>query len=465
LSAVVKELRELTFLQSQGDNYAVSSSNTDHGHCILAELSQSHRIIVVDDLEGPSVLSTELINEARALKDRENPHEKVLVSLYTPDLMKIIGELDPRLSLVNSEYFQWLHSSSGHVRCHLKPDLFTAHHSLVTFLPPYQNALECAGGRHFGKFLNWGCRASIHCIWDCKWKIDVDAFGQKVKYLQLVGGSNKIPLRLKGILFDVDGFWMINSIGTSILDVQKCRLDQKGSRKAMMDFLTVTTDPWNEATEALCERWGVTIPDFRTKVFTEYDVEPVSAILGAGAHGRVFKLENDTRVMKVVVGDDSDGVELEYKVMLGINNSDDALLRVAVFPVVEDTFLSGFTLDGIKYAGYLMAAEGERIPSPVSDANLNKLATSLFQLHNASVPHGDPRVANALLHEGRVKWIDFRASEADVTQVNMTRDVKILLGSLNNKLVPYVSPQIEEYIKVPTVQKLFEILKMHVGEA
>jgi hypothetical protein len=71
----------------------------------------------------------------------------------------------------------------------------------------------------------------------------------------------------------------------------------------------------------------------------------------------VFKLEHDTRVMKVVVGDDSDGVELEYKVSLRINYSDAALLRAAVFPVVEETFLSESTLDGIKYAGYLMAAD------------------------------------------------------------------------------------------------------------
>jgi hypothetical protein len=238
-------------------------------------LKQSRRIIVVDELEGPSVLSSTLIGQACALRERESApvHEKFLVSLYTPDLMEVIGELDPRLSLMAPEY----------EACHMKPDLFTAHHSLVTFAPPYQNAPECTGPRHFGKFLDWGCRASIHCIWDCKWKIDVDAFGQKVKYLQLAGeSSNKKPLRLKGILLDVEEFWMVNSVGANILDVPKCRLDQKGSKKVMMDFLTVTADPWNEATEALCARWGVTIPDFRTKVFTEDYVEPVSAILGWG---------------------------------------------------------------------------------------------------------------------------------------------------------------------------------------
>jgi hypothetical protein len=461
LLAVTKELKDMKFVQSSGRN-KISSTNTDHGYSIFTNLKENHRVHVVDVLEGPSVLSSELINQARALREMERPriHEKVLVSLYTPELMKLIGELDPRLSLVNSEYFQWLHCSSGHSSSDMKPDLFTAHHSLVTFAPPYLNAPECTESRHFGKFLNWGCRASIHCIWDCKWKIDIEAFGQKVKYLQITGedsyNHNKKPLWLKGILFDMEEFWMIRSAGEIILDLQRCKLDQNGSRKVMMDFLQVN-DPWIEATEALCATWDVTIPDYHTKVFTADDKEPISAILGAGAHGRVLKLENDARVMKVVVGDASDAVELEYKMMLKMSGI--AELSSAVFPVVNNTFVSGLTSEDVKYTGYLLAAEGERIRLPISVTNLQKLATSLVQLHIASVPHGDPRIDNALLHEGLVKWIDFRATQSIATTMNKTNDVKILLRSLD-KFVPVESALIAEYVKAPTVEKLLEILMM-----
>ena len=43
------------------------------------------------------------------------------------------------------------------------------------------------------------------------------AFGDKCKYLQIIGEEfldiNGIEVRLKGILFDVNAFWMIKSAG------------------------------------------------------------------------------------------------------------------------------------------------------------------------------------------------------------------------------------------------------------
>lgn len=107
--------------------------------------------------------------------------------------------MHPDLRLVNS-------GMSSHKECNLKPDLFTAHHPLIQYTAPYKNAPECDDKRLFGKFVDWENRSSIHCIWDAKWKIDINAFGEKCKYLQISGEDTLdefgVEAKLRNILFD-----------------------------------------------------------------------------------------------------------------------------------------------------------------------------------------------------------------------------------------------------------------------
>jgi hypothetical protein len=116
---------------------------------------------------------------------------------------------------------------SGHSQSDIKPDLFSAYHALIEFHPAYLNAPVCAMKRQFGKFISWQSRASLHCIWDAKWKIDIKAFGEKCKYLQTTGEDavdhNGVALMLKGVLFDFEEFWMITSIGNTIVKVVATR--------------------------------------------------------------------------------------------------------------------------------------------------------------------------------------------------------------------------------------------------
>jgi hypothetical protein len=183
----------------------VSGSNTDHGQAIYNSLMLSGNIRDAPEGEGPAIISPEIYGATLQLeRDPQRPHENVLVNLYTPSLIQVVVQVDPSLRLVNSEYFQWLRCMSGNRKADLKPDLFSAHHSLVEFYAP-----ECVVSRLFGKFVSWECRASVHCIWDAKWSIDMAAFGEKCKYLQITGEDsvdhNGVALRLKGVLFDIHG--------------------------------------------------------------------------------------------------------------------------------------------------------------------------------------------------------------------------------------------------------------------
>ena len=394
---------------------------------------------------------------AKIMFDQEpRPHEKELVSLYTPSLMQILNEVSPDLRLVNSEYFPWLQCVSGHRSSDLKPDLFSGHHSLVQFLPAYARAPACVVPRFFGKFASWESRGSIHCIWDAKWKIDMKAFGEKCKYLQIAGEDcvdyNDVAVKLKGVLFDVEEFWMIRSSGNTIVDVVKCPWTQSGSKQQLVNFLHVA-DPWLEALSCLCDALGVTILDLSSSPPTK---EGQTAFLGSGANGRVFKLSSGP-VIKIVVGRKADNVEKEYKMMLKyLTDPAYQQIQSLVFPVVESTFRDGVVCGGVSYAGYMLGQEGCKIVRPLSDEVKTELAAALYGLHSCDVIHGDPRIENALTLDGTLKWIDFRHSEVVTGKMSRRRDVEILYKSIYGETISAEDANV--YMNEPTFDRLWTVL-------
>ena len=428
--------------------FKVSGSNTDHGHSIYNSLASNGGIVTITSGVGRSVLSSELIAAASDLNLREL-HESELVNLYTPSLIDVVAEVDSLLRLVNSEQYKWLRCVSGHRRSDMKPDLFSAYHPLVRYLPPYREAPSCFVPRVFGKFERWECRSSVHCIWDAKWKIDMEGFGEKCKYLQITGEDcvdhNGVAVKLKGVLFDTEDFWMIRSSGSTIFSLAKCPWRQEGSRQHLIDFLR-NVDPWLEATAALCEQLHETVVDFSGKVSG-------LACLGSGANGRVFLLESG-RVLKIVVGKRSDAVEREFILMQRYHTNDETSL--VVFPVVEGSYRNGVAKD-VSYAGYMLASKGDQMVLPLNAELKGELAIALFRLHAHGLTHGDPRVENALLLDGIVKWIDFRELDAVTTKIDMRRDVCILLQSLGGVLTG-VEDLIEVYVSNPTADNLRNVV-------
>ncbi len=239
---------------------------------------------------------------------------------------------------------------------------------------------------------------------------------------------------------------MIKSSGNTIIGVEKCKWSQPGSKDLLKTFLQVR-DPWMEATNALCEKLGVTIMDYSN--LEEYG----SAWLGTGANGRAFRLIGG-QVVKIVLGEKSDEVEKEYRYMLGYCRSKD--IASFVFPVVEESFHRG-EIEGVKYAGYLLAQEGQKITLPVSNEMKRQLAVSLCELHSHNVNHGDPRIQNVLILDG-VKWIDFRLSHFVLCTTMRSCDVEILFKSLGGVVNDAVRKEISAYADDPTGEKLYSIL-------
>lgn len=178
-----------------------------------------------------------------------------------------------------------------------------------------------------------------------------------------------------------------------------------------------------------------------------------SALLGAGAHGRVFMLTNG-RSIKIVVGkNDSDEVEKEYKLMIQCLERVD--VNPFVFPIVKDSFRSGVAV-GVPYAGYLLEGKGEKITLPVSPIVMTELVALLYALHSKEIIHGDPRIDNVLRLGSDLKWIDFRDCETVTTKVNKRHDVKIFLKSVGYNLSDV---EIDKYVEHTTLDNLTILVK------
>jgi hypothetical protein len=431
----------------------ISASNTDHGSFIFNTLQLTSNVKTAAERPGAEIIiPLDVIGTAVSMRDTKpkRPQENALVNLYTPYLAPVVKAVNPELELVNSEHYKWLRCMSGHRPSDMMPDLFSAHHSLVQFRGAYENAPVCAVDRLFGKFINWESRASIHCIWDAKWAINMEGFGEKCKYLQIAGedcvDQNGVALKLKGVLFDVNEFWMIRSSGNTIVDLVQCKWSMPGSKQHLFEFLR-GVDPWIEAATALCNALNVNIRNLSNTV------DGQSAILGAGANGRAFKLTND-QVIKIVIGRKSDEVEREFNMLHNLNGRAETLS--VVFPVISNSYRSG-SVGIVTYAGYLLSKEGTKITLPLTTATKIKLADSLYKLHLGDVIHGDPRIENALLLDGEVKWIDFRQSQIVTTKIGRRRDVQILYHSIGGLLSGAVEV-IETYVNNPSSERLSEVL-------
>lgn len=132
-----------------------------------------------------------------------------------------------------------------------------------------------------------------------------------------------------------------------------------------------------------------------------------------------------------------------------------------IFPIDMSSFRSG-QINGVRYAGYLLLQEGCKLETPLSDKLKSDLAISLFTLHNNNIIHGDPRIQNALLLDGVIKWIDFREIEVVTTKVSLRRDVHLLCASLGMAVFTvdsFAYNRVELYVDDPSVEKLQNILR------
>ncbi|KAE8982113.1 hypothetical protein PR002_g23622 [Phytophthora rubi] len=133
-------------------------------------------------------------------------------------------------------------------------------------------------------------------------------------------------------------------------------------------------------------------------------VKKGNAFLGRGAYGCVFKVrqgQNDL-ALKIV---EPWSVERLYQEKETLKNAQGTgLTAIPAGEVIE--IRSGTADNAVIGAALLMSPVGHPLPRPASRQEVQDLFRLLWQLHAKGLVHGDPRVPNVIVSEGKPLWID-----------------------------------------------------------
>ena len=411
----------------------------------------------IESIDIVPLVSEEELNEMKErFKAMVFSKEEVWTALITPYLQRVVKSTDK--VLVNSERIGWIRTQSGLSTHYQKPDLFVSdplafiQHPLPEPRGKPSESAKYAASLRTNDFLfgecAWPLRDSLSCILEIKVNISLNqALGEALSKVSNILHSLTISA-LKVCLIDMNQVYLLVFTSTGLFSSRQFLLTAKGSFRSVKDFISpsVTIEPvWLRATRQLCK---------------DFNVEPVrgSAFLGAGAHGKVFRVErrssglnnvppaDNVYALKVVDCRHKSDLEAECRKLNDLLRKASATNDFPTF--VFPTFVSPF----IKYAfaaesndllgcGMLLQPVGEwfcsnQLRPKLESARqqlLFKVLEALVHMHRVKVVHGDARLENLIcLPNDRLIWIDFRETMIPDTEVDGDRIVLQQLRDLNS---------------------------------
>ena len=182
-----------------------------------------------------------------------------------------------------------------------------------------------------------------------------------------------------------------------------------GSRKVFFDFVEGGLGEWVHLLSSACSSLGVQTVDH-------------NSFLGAGSNGRVFKVTSENGALVALkISNKVSRLASESTALNSAFNTGVVAAVVKPFTRISDT-------DG---AAMIISPVGETVLRSKLTANqVFEIVYSLFKLHSKGVEHGDPRLANIILYNGKFFWIDFMDSIVDFVSWHL--DASILACSILN---------------------------------
>ncbi len=171
----------------------------------------------------------------------------------------------------------------------------------------------------------------------------------------------------------------------------------------------VDLDEWCAAIDFFQNSTGFHIPQYSSQTAT---TEKQCALLGAGATGRVFRLDgidhNNSCVKIAIEKDCVLELEKEYGLITTHQNKTDAMLgcrdgSFARHQIVHEgvaLYVAWFIMDNI---GLMFKFREE-----VNARNLLGMCLSLGALHCVGILHGDARYRNVVVVGDQYRWVDLR---------------------------------------------------------
>ncbi|KAL3665274.1 hypothetical protein V7S43_009902 [Phytophthora oleae] len=151
------------------------------------------------------------------------------------------------------------------------------------------------------------------------------------------------------------------------------------------------------------------------------DVVEGDTFLGRGAFGRVFKVTRNGEVLALKIVE-QDSVGRLYDEEQALTNAQDSSLTVTpveeVFKMAVDKPVGDY--DSYVGAALLLCPVGDPLPRPTTLEEVQQLFKLLWQLHTKGWVHGDPRVPNVIVSEGKLLWIDLMEPKEASTELKET---------------------------------------------
>ncbi|TDH71415.1 hypothetical protein CCR75_009645 [Bremia lactucae] len=282
---------------------------------------------------------------------------------------------------VNSERYLWLTQSIYVSRStDLKPDGFATHPGMYRAKEKPNDQVPRSSNHKFRFGVAEEELFDCVILFESKLSLTDAAFGQVVRYLQSL-----CPKTFgSAILYDRRSFWLINSRATFIGKVLKAHWTDGGSKSLFQKFIGANMSPWVASLTTACSSFGV-------------EVVEGDAFLGRGAQGRVFKVTRQGKELFALKIVEISLVASLYQEEAALKQAQETGLTIR---------LAGECIEIPGGAALLLSPVGIPLPRPATRSDVATLYGLLWQLHEKGLVHGDPRVANVILHKGQPVWID-----------------------------------------------------------
>jgi tRNA A-37 threonylcarbamoyl transferase component Bud32 len=442
ISLAIKEVVEGEFKKMTSPQmYDISSpqmSDAEIATLHLKDLSKKMPTFAMPPTDGPPVCTEDdwnhLIgarNEAKAFEDITSEeklaisHESYLCWQMTPYLQALFEQIG---IVVNSEDYKWVRTYSGEQRNYMKPDFFVTLKGLMASRDssglPYTKALRDKTESveyDFGEML-WEIRDCMRVLIEFKNKLSPEHFGKVVIYLQHLSRDSQ-GCMYYGMLCDDTDIILVSCCDSMVCSRYELKWTSPGSQAFIRNFV-YPQNRWMQLLNLSMSHFGVQLQGDR-------------AFLGMGKNGRVFRVQEEGRVLalKIVLSPDdglAQSVFAEHRTLRDFKSK-----KLPVVTVLEDEAFGVYAEGDDHCLGvcYLMKEVGTPITVKNAD-ELRAVFMLLFALHSQNEFHGDPRLTNIICFEGELLWIDFfklhvSTSSQDFMKINFERDIKTLTGSVS----------------------------------
>lgn len=359
--------------------------------------------------------------------------EHHLIVMLTPRLEELCVEAG--LQFVNSENEKWIHTLLAHNENYLKPDGCSSLPGLYIHRPEYLAETygklreELKQQRTHVQFLFghgiWALRDMQVAVWEFKVRISPEDVGVAYNYVAHLSRGDKTN-KYYVILGDRSEYYIIMGYDGEMRETKKGKWVEGGSKQAILTVLN-HRNRGLALLEYVCSKLQVKVTSF----------------VGAGALGRCFA---------VVPIDDSTKAKSVLKLVLTQPHADshwreqitrnefrrlcDLREQAHVIQVNPDSLTSYRDENAnVVGLGYLMYREGSALSASMAKRMIKKVLLSLQSIHLTGNYHGDSRIANAVLVEDVVVWVDLTLSNFVGSDMDdcMRNDLRLVIASVYGK--------------------------------